>query len=118
MKKIDNLTNKELSEYIRKVYDEPGPFQIDSWYLYQLNHKPTLSEIEKVDKILAGMEFNDDDEFLITLRATRTHIRNYILNMLRDIGSNLSEFDEVFNEVKRDIENGEVSISCKFGKIF
>ena len=111
MKKIDNLTNKELAEYIRKVYDEPGPFQIDSWHLYQLNQTPTPSEIEKADKILAGMEFNDDDEFLITLRATRIHIRNYMLNMIRDIDSNLGEFDEVFSEVKRDIENGEVQIS-------
>lgn len=101
MKKIDNLTNKELAEYIRKVYDEPGPFQIDSWHLYQQNHTPTLSEIEKADKILDGLEFNVDDEFIITLRATRTHIRNYILNMLRDIDSNLGEFDEVFSEVKK-----------------
>jgi len=110
MKKIDNLTNNELAEYIRQVYDEPGPFQIDSWHLYQQNHTPTLFEIEKIDKILAGLEFNDDDEFLITLRATRTHIRNYILNMIRDIESNMSEFNEVFTEVKRDIENGEVPI--------
>jgi hypothetical protein len=111
MKKIDNLTNKELSEYIRKVYGEPGPFQIDSWRLFQQNHTPTLSEIEKVDKILAGMEFNDDDEFLIILRATRTHIRSYMLNMIRDIESNMSEFNEVFTEVKKDTENGDVSIS-------
>jgi hypothetical protein len=111
MKKIDNLTNKELSEYIRKVYDEPGPFLIESWHLYQLNHTPTLSEIEKADKILGGMEFNDDDEFIITLRATRTHIRNYMLNIIRDIESNMSEFNEVFTEVKRDIENGEVPFS-------
>ena len=110
MKKIDNLTNNELAEYIRKVYDEPGlPYQIDSWHLYQLNQIPTSSEIEKADKIIDGMEFNDDDEFLITLRATRIHIRNYILNMIRDIESNMSEFNEVFSEVKRDIENGEVS---------
>jgi hypothetical protein len=109
VKKIDNLTNNELAEYIKKVYDEPGPYQIDSWHLYRLNHLPSNKEIEKADKILAGFEFNDDDEFLITLRATRTHIRNYTLNMIRDIESNISEFNEVFSEVKRDIENGEVS---------
>ena len=111
MKKIDNITNKELSEYIRKAYEEPGPFLIGSWHLYQQNHTPTFSEIEKLDKILAGMEFNDDDEFLITLRATRTHIRNFILNMIREIESNMSEFNEVFTEVKKDTENGDVSIS-------
>ena len=76
---------------------------------HKLNHLPSNKEIEKADKILAGFEFNDDDEFLITLRATRTHIRNYTLNMIRDIESNISEFNEVFSEVKRDIENGEVS---------
>ena len=107
MKKIDNLTNNELAEYIRKVYDEPGlPYQIDSWHLYQLNQTPTPSEIEKADKILAGMEFNDDDEFLITLRAKRTHIRNYVLNMIQDIESNMTEFNEEFTEVKKDNENG------------
>ena len=111
MKKVDNITNNELAEYIRKVYDEPGPYQIESWYLYQLNHTPTLSEIEKVDRVLKSFEFNEDDEYLITLRATRTHIRNYMLNMICNIESNMSEFDVVFNEVKRDIENGEVSIS-------
>jgi hypothetical protein len=110
MKKIDNLTNKELSEYIRKVYDEPGPFQIDSWYLYQLNHTPSPTEIEKVERVLKSFEFNEDDEYLITLRATRTHIRNYMLNMICDIESNMSEFNEVFTEVKKDIENGEVPI--------
>ena len=111
MKKIDNLTNNELAEYIRKVYGEPGQYQIDSWYLYKLNHTPTLSEIEKVDRVLKSFEFNEDDEYLITLRATRTHIRNYMLNMICDIESNMSEINEVFTEVKKDTENGDVSIS-------
>lgn len=107
MKKIDNLTNKELAEYIRKVYDEPGlPYQIESWYLYQLNHTPSITEIEKVDRVLESFEFNEDDEYLITLRATRTHIRNYMLNKIHDIESNMTEFNEEFTEVKRDIENG------------
>jgi len=111
MKKIDNLTNNKLAEYIRKVYDEPGPYQIDSWHLYQLNHTPTLSEIEKVERVLKSFEFNEDDEYLITLRATRTHIRNFSLNMIRAIEPTLLDFNEVFAEVKKDTENGDVSIS-------
>jgi hypothetical protein len=108
MKKIDNLTNNELAEYIKRAYDEPGPYQVDSWYIYQLNHEPSPKEQEKADKILKTFEFNEDDEYLITLRATRTHIRNFILNTIREIESNLSEFTEVFIEVKKDIENGDV----------
>lgn len=108
MKKIDNLTNNEIAEYIRKVYDVSGPYQIDSWHLYQLNQIPTPSEIEKVDRVLKSFEFNEDDEYLVTLRATRTHIRNYMLNMICDIESNMSEFNEVFTEVKKDTENGDV----------
>jgi hypothetical protein len=105
MKKIDNISNDELGDYIRRVYEEPGPYQIDSWTLYQLNFIPTESEIRKVDKIIIGFEFNQDDECLITLRATRNHIRNLIFNMVRQMESNLSEFNEVFYEVKKDIEN-------------
>lgn len=111
MKKIDNLTNNELAEYIRKVYDVTGPYQIDSWYLYQMNHTPTLSEIEKVDRVLQTFDFNENDGFLITLRATRTHIRNFSLNMIRASEPNLFDFNEVFTEVKKDTDNGEVPIS-------
>lgn len=111
MKKIDNLTNEELAEYIRKVYDVPGPYQIDSWYLYQLNHTPSPTEIEKVDRVLQTFDFNENDEFLITLRATRAHIRNFSLNMIRAIEPTLLDFNEVFAEVKKDTENGDVSIS-------
>lgn len=106
MKKIDNLTNNELAEYIKRAYDTPGPYQIDSWKLYQLNHEPSHKAVEKADQILKTLEFNQDDEYLITLRATRNHIRNFILNMIQEIENNLSEFDQVFTEVKKDIENG------------
>lgn len=111
MKKIDNLTNNELAEYIKRAYDEPGPYHIDSWHIYQLNHVPSPKAIEKSEKILNKFEFNDDDEYLITLRATRTHIRNFTLNMIREIETNMSEFDAVFTEVKKDIKNGDYSIS-------
>jgi hypothetical protein len=105
MKKIDKLTNNELAEYIKRIYDEPGPYQIDSWYLYQLNHEPTPKAIDKAENILNKFEFTEDDEYLITLRATRTHIRNFTLNMIREIENNLSDFDQVFTEVKKDKEN-------------
>lgn len=118
MKKIDKLTNNELAEYIKRIYEEPGPYQIDSWYLYQLNHKPTPKAIDKAENILNKFEFTEDDEYLITLRATRTHIRNFTLNMIREIDDNLSEFNEVFTEVKNDIKNGDDSISQILPKKF
>lgn len=105
MKKIDNLTNNELAEYIKRAYDEPGPYHIDSWHIYQLNHIPSPKAIEKAEKILNKLEFNADDEYLITLRATKTHIHNFILNTIQEIENNLSEFDQVFTEVKKEIEN-------------
>lgn len=111
MKKIDNLTNNELANYIKRAYEEPGPYQIESWYIYQLNHEPSSKAIEKADQIINKFEFNQDDEYLITLRANRTHIHNFILNMIQDIENNLSEFNQVFNEVRKDIENRDVSIS-------
>jgi hypothetical protein len=111
MKKIDNFTNDELADYIKRVYEEPGPYQIDSWFLYQLNHTPSDKEIEKADKILKKMEFNEHYEYIITLRATATHIRNFTLNMIRKIETNLSEFDEVFTEIKQEIDNGQDPIS-------
>ncbi len=105
MKKIDNLSNNELAEYIKRAYDEPGPYQIDSWYLYQLNHIPSPKAIDKAEKILNKLEFNENDEYLITLRATKTHIHNFILNTIQEIENNLSDFDQVFTEVKKDKEN-------------
>jgi len=111
MKKIDNLTNNELAEYIKRAYDEPGPYHIDSWHIYQLNHIPSPKAIEKAEKILNNLEFNEDDEYLITLRATKTHIHNFILNTIQEIETNMSEFDAVFTEVKKDIKNGDDSIS-------
>lgn len=111
MQKIDNLTNNELAEYIKMAYDEPGPYHIDSWHIYQLNHIPSPKAIEKSEKILNKLAFNQDDEYLITLRATRTHIRNFTLNMIREIETNMSEFDVVFTEVKKDIKNEDDSIS-------
>ncbi len=111
MIKIDNLKDNELSEYIKQAYEEPGPYQIESWALYQLNHLPTPSEFSKADKILDSFEFNEDDEYLLTLRAKRNHIRNFILNIIRDIENNLSEFNEVFIEVKKDLANDEESNS-------
>lgn len=111
MKNNDDIINDELSDYIKRVYEEPGPYQIDSWFLYQLNHSPTLQEIEKADKVLKKMGFNENNEYLITLRATSNHIRNFTLNMIRKIETNLTEFDEVFTEVKQDIENSQDPIS-------
>lgn len=111
MKKIDKLTNNELAEYIKRVYDEPGPYQIDSWYLYQLNHEPSPTAIEKAEMILNKFEFTEDDGYLITLRATRTHIQNFTLNMIREIETKMLEFDAVFTEVKKDIKKGDDSIS-------
>jgi len=111
MKKIDNISNNELAEYIKRAYDVPGPYQIESWYLYQLNHTPSTMEIDKADKILETFEFNEKDEYLITLRATRNHIRNFTLNMIREIENNLSEFNEVFFEVKKDSKNRDDSNS-------
>lgn len=111
MKKIDTLSNNELAEYIKRAYDEPGPYQIDSWHIYQLHHEPSTKEIDKADKILESFEFRENDDCIITLRATRSHIRNFILNTIREIESNLSEFNEVFTEVKNDIKNGDDSIS-------
>jgi hypothetical protein len=98
MKKIDDLTNEELAEYIRSVFEQTGPYQIDNWHMYQLKHTPTESAIEKVEKMIA-------------FRATKNHIRNMMLNMVRKIEDNTSDFNEVFAEVKKDTENGDVSIS-------
>ena len=47
MKKIDNHTKNEHAEYIKRAFDEPGPYQIDSWHIYQLNQVPSPKAIEK-----------------------------------------------------------------------
>ena len=111
MKKIDDLTNEALAEYLRDVFEETGPYQIDNWHMYQLKHTPTQSAIEKVEKVIAGFDFNENDEFLIAFRATKNHIRNMMLNMAMKIEDNTSEFNEVFTEVKKDDENEENPIS-------
>lgn len=84
MKKIDEMSNEELGEYTRKSYEITGPYKIESWSIYQLNHEPTLLEIDKVKMIFEELGFNDDDEFLITLRANKTHMENYFYNLLRN----------------------------------
>ena len=111
MKKIDDLTNEQLAEYLRDVFEQTGPFQIDNWDMYQLKHTPTQSAIEKVEKVIAGFQFTEEDEFLIAFRATKNHIRNMMLNMARKIEDNTSEFNEVFTEIKKDSENEEDPIS-------
>jgi hypothetical protein len=111
MKKIDDLTNEELAEYLRSVFEQTGPYQIDNWHMYQLKHTPTQSAIEKVEKLIARFEFNEEDEFLIAFRATKNHIRNMMLNMTRKIEDNTSEFNEIFTEIKKDIEDGNNPIS-------
>lgn len=111
MKKIDDLTNEELAEYLRSVFEETGPYQIDNWHMYQLQHSPTKSAIEKVEKVIEGFEFNEEDEFLIAFRATKNHIRNMMLNMASRIEDNTSEFNEVFTEIKKDSEYEEDPIS-------
>ena len=111
MKKIDDLTNEALAEYLRDVFEETGPYQIDTWDIFQLKHAPTQSAIEKVEKVIAGFEFNENDEYLIAFRATNNHIRNMMLNMARKIEDNTSEFNEVFTEIKKDSENEEDPIS-------
>jgi hypothetical protein len=105
MKKIDNLKPEELAEYIRNVLSETGPYQIDNWHMYQLKHAPTQSAIEKVNKVIAEFQFNEEDEFLIAFRATKNHIRNMMLNMSKKIEDNTAEFSEVFTEIKKDTEN-------------
>ena len=77
MKRIDNRTKHELAEYIKRAFDEPGPYHIDSWHIYHLNHVPSTKAIEKSEKILNMFVFNDDDEYIFTLRANRTHIHNF-----------------------------------------
>jgi len=111
MKKIDDLQPEELAEYISNVFSETAPYQIDTWDIFQLKHAPTQSAIEKVEKVIAGFEFNENDEYLIAFRATNNHIRNMMLNMARKIEDNTSEFNEVFTEIKKDSENEEDPIS-------
>ncbi len=111
MKKIDDLTNEQLAEYLRDVFEQTGPFQIDNWHMYQLKHTPTQSAIEKVEKVIARFQFNEDDEFLIAFRATKEHIRNMMLNMVRKIEYNNAEFSEKFTEIKKDTVNEEDAIS-------
>ena len=105
MKKIDDLTNEELAEYIRNVFEQTGPYQIDNWHMYQLKHTPTQSAIDKVEKVIAGFQFNEEDEFLIAFRATNNHIRNLMLNMAKKIEYNTAEFNQVYTEIKKDTEN-------------
>jgi hypothetical protein len=105
MKKIDDLTNEELAEYLRSVFEERGPYQIDNWHMYQLKHTPTQSAIEKVEKVIARFEFNDEDEYLIAFRATKNHIRNMMMNMSKKIEDNNAEFSEKFTEIKKDTVN-------------
>ena len=105
MKKIDDLQPEELAEYIRNVLSETGPYQIDSWDIFQLKHAPTQSAIDKVNKVIAEFEFNAEDEYLIVFRATNNHIRNMMLNMSKKIEDNTAEFNEVFSEIKKDTEN-------------
>ncbi len=105
MKKIDDLKLEELAEYLRSVFEEKGPYKIDTWDIFQLKHAPTQSAIDKVNKVIAGFEFNENDEYLIAFRATNNHIRNMMLNMAKKIEDNTAEFNEVFTEVKKDTEN-------------
>jgi hypothetical protein len=105
MKKIDDLKPEELAEYIRNVLSETGPYQIDSWDIFQLKHAPTQSAIDKVNKVIAEFQFNEEDEYLIAFRATNNHIRNLMQNMARKIEDNTAEFNEVFTEIKKDTEN-------------
>jgi len=111
MKKIDDLTNEELAEYLRSVFEQTGPFQIDGWHMYQLKHTPTQSAIEKVEKLIARFEFNNEDEYLIAFRATKNHIRNMMLNMSKKIEDNNAEFSEKFTEIKKDTEDGDDPVS-------
>jgi hypothetical protein len=103
--KIDNLKPEELAEYIRNVLSETGPYGIESCDIFQLKHTPTLSAIEKVNKVLAEFQFNDEDEYLIAFRATNNHIRNMMLNMARKIEDKTAEFNQVYTEIKKDTEN-------------
>lgn len=105
MKKIDDLQPEELAEYLQSVFEEKGPYKIDTWDIFQLKHAPTQSAIDKVNKVIAGFEFNENDEYLIAFRATNNHIRNMMLNMARKIEDNTAEFSEVFTEIKKDTEN-------------
>ena len=105
MKKIDDLKLEELAEYLRSVFEEKGPYQIESWDIFKLKHAPTQSAIDKVNKVIAGFEFNENDEYLIAFRATKKHIRNMMLNMARKIEDNTAEFNEVFTEIKKDTES-------------
>lgn len=111
MKKIDDLQPEELAEYLRSVFEGKGPYQIESWDIFQLKHAPTQSAIDKVNKVIAEFEFNEEDEYLIAFRATNNHIRNMMQNMARKIEDNTAEFSEIYTEIKKDVENEENAIS-------
>jgi len=105
--KIDDLNHQQLGEYIKNAFSEPGPYHIESWDIYQLNFEPTEEMNQKVERILSSFEFGENDDYLVTLRAKRHHIKNFIFNCVREIESNLSEFKDVFTEIKNEHKNIE-----------
>lgn len=100
MEKIDNYSTEQIGEYILNAFNESGPYHIESWPLYQLNFEPTEEMKMKAERVLEKMEFTENDEYMIFLRAKKEHIRNFILNNLMEIYSDLEKYYPVLQQAR------------------
>jgi hypothetical protein len=100
MEKIDSKTPKEIGEYILSAFEDAGPYHIESWPIYQLNFEPSEFETNQANHILREFEFDENDEYMVILRAKREHIRNLILNMLHELKEKPEEYHPILEQAR------------------